>query len=56
MRRQNTNDNQQYDFSEADDPYTVDGQRVTNWASVTLEDGANETKTATGNETTTEEM
>lgn len=56
MPHQDTNDNQQYDFPEADDPYTVDGQPVTDWAFVTLEDGANETTTATGNETTTEEM
>lgn len=62
MVHQDTNDNQQYDFPEADDPYTEDGQPVTDWAFVTVEEGANQTTTpgaettTPGVETTTEEV
>ena len=56
MPHRDTNANQQYDFPEADAPYTEDGQPVTDWASVTLEETANRTTTAAGTETTTEEM
>lgn len=55
MPHRDTNDNQQYDFPEADDPYTRDDQPVTELASITLEATANQTTTV-GTETTTEEM
>ncbi len=55
MPHQDTNDNQQYEFPEADDPYTMDGQAVTDWANVTVEEDAGETTTVEGDETTTEE-
>ncbi|MDF9747033.1 DUF7282 domain-containing protein [Natrinema salsiterrestre] len=43
MAHQDTNDNETYDFPEADDPYTEDGEPVTDDAMVTLEEGMNET-------------
>jgi hypothetical protein len=55
MLHRDTNDDQQYDFPEADDPYTEDDRPVTDWAFVTVEETANET-TAAGAETTTEEL
>ncbi|UPV74117.1 hypothetical protein M0R89_16450 [Halorussus limi] len=54
MLHQDTNDNQQYDFPGADDPYTVDGQPVTDWANVSVQAGA--TTTAAGVQTTTAEQ
>ena len=51
MAHQDTNDNQVYEFPEADDPYTVDGDAVTDAANVTVEN-----ETMMGTETTTEEM
>ena len=60
MVHQDTNDNQQYDFPEADSPYTVEGQPVTDWANVTVGAGATtaagQTTTAEEAETTTEAM
>lgn len=55
MPHQDTNDNQRYEFPEADNPYTADGQPVTDWANVTLEGAGNETTPDGGGETTTEE-
>jgi hypothetical protein len=52
MAHQDTNDNQEYEFPEADDPYVADGGAVTDWANVTVEEGAT---TAEGAVTTTEE-
>ncbi|MFC4449901.1 DUF7282 domain-containing protein [Halorussus aquaticus] len=56
MPHLDTNDNQQYEFPEADEPYTQAGQAVTDWANVTVEAGAAVTTTAAGAQTTTEEM
>lgn len=53
MTHRDTNENRMYDFPEADGPYTEDGEAVTDWAFVTVEEGANQTA---ANETTTEEM
>ncbi|WP_128478450.1 DUF7282 domain-containing protein [Halorussus pelagicus] len=52
MPHMDTNDNQAYEFPETDDPYTVDGQAVIDWANVTVEAG--ETTTVEDGETTTE--
>ncbi|WP_135828622.1 DUF7282 domain-containing protein [Halorussus halobius] len=56
MAHLDTNDNQMYEFPEADDPYTEDGAAVVDWANVTVED-AGETTAADEEdaETTTEE-
>ncbi|PCR89898.1 DUF7282 domain-containing protein [Natrinema ejinorense] len=46
MAHQDTNDNQTYEFPEADDPYVTDGEPVIDDALITLEetaDGTNET-------------
>lgn len=43
MPHQDTNDNQTYEFPEADGPYTSDGEPVIDDALITLEDGMNET-------------
>lgn len=43
MAHQDTNDNQTYEFPEADDPYTSDGEPVTDDALITLEEEQNET-------------
>jgi len=56
MPHLDTNDNQLYEFPEADDPYTEDGAAVIDWANVTVED-AGETTVADDDEdaeTTTE--
>lgn len=36
MLHRDTNDNQEYDFPEADAPYVTDGQPVIDWANVTI--------------------
>jgi len=66
MPHRDTNDNQQYEFPEADDPYTMDGAPVIETAYIIVDydvidatlgdDATNETTTADGmaNETTTE--
>ena len=56
MPHRDTNDNQQYDFPEADAPYTEDDQPVTDWANVTVGGAGNQTTTEVGTETTTREM
>ncbi|MGQ3413148.1 DUF7282 domain-containing protein [Natrinema sp. LN54] len=43
MAHQDTNDNQTYDFPEADDPYVTDEEPVTDDAMITLEEDQNET-------------
>ncbi|WP_049941876.1 DUF7282 domain-containing protein [Haloterrigena turkmenica] len=43
MAHQDTNDNETYEFPEADDPYTSDDEPVTDDAMITLEDEMNET-------------
>ncbi|ELY63910.1 hypothetical protein C489_17722 [Natrinema versiforme JCM 10478] len=43
MAHQDTDDNQTYDFPEADDPYLTDEEPVTDDAMITLEDEQNET-------------
>jgi len=55
MNHQDTNDNQVYDFPEADDPYTIDMFPVIDLGNVTVEggemaDGAEETTTEEGEE------
>ncbi|WP_205427388.1 hypothetical protein [Halorussus sp. MSC15.2] len=55
MAHRDTNNNQQYDFPEADEPYTQAGQPVTDWANVTVEVGAAVTTTPAGAQTTTTE-
>ncbi|WP_222918884.1 hypothetical protein [Natrinema sp. SYSU A 869] len=49
MAHQDTNDNQTYEFPEADGPYTSDGEPVIDDALITLEEEQNETQQ---NETT----
>lgn len=58
MLHQDTNDNQTYDFPDADGPYTTDGEPVTDQGYVTVEENAtggnataNATDNATGNAT-----
>ncbi|WP_226479204.1 DUF7282 domain-containing protein [Natrinema amylolyticum] len=53
MAHQDTNDNQTYDFPEADDPYITDGEPVIDDALITLEDEMNETA---ANETMDDDM
>ncbi|WP_425607531.1 DUF7282 domain-containing protein [Natrinema zhouii] len=43
MAHQDTNDNQTYEFPEADDPYITDGEPVIDDALITLEEEQNET-------------
>ena len=43
MAHQDTNDNETYEFPEADDPYTSDDEAVTDDAMISLEDETNET-------------
>lgn len=43
MAHQDTNDNETYEFPEADDPYTSDDEPVIDDAMITLEDETNET-------------
>jgi hypothetical protein len=52
MAHQDTNDNQEYEFPDADEPYTVDGSPVVDSANVSVDDGT-ATGTATGTTTTT---
>ena len=54
MPHRDTNDNQQYDFPQADDPYVQNGQPVTDWASVTVQaTGAGNATATPAGETTT---
>jgi len=51
MAHQDTNDNETYEFPEADDPYIADEEPVIDDALITLEDEMNETDDQRANET-----